>query len=352
MKSSRFLLVTLCCTAALLAAVAAFNAWHDPFQQYRLAAPGKAAFPRQLQRYINPGLAKNADYAFVITGSSLMENYSLGDVEQRCGLRAINLATSAISAFEQRKLLETALSHRKVQRVLMTLDFNSFAVAPDKSLPEITDPLPLYLYDRNPFNDVRYLLNADVSRRILTQSRTPVRSDADSAWRWDQDTSFGRKKALAGIDPSHINKNFKQGARTLPAMLASFEANIAALVAAHPDTEFNLVFPPYSVVVWADFAQRNQVEVSLEFKREVFARLAKYPHVRVHDTQWDARITHDLDLYTDIYHFHPSVNQRLLSLVCGGDNQYVMTATTTPLFLTRLREQVRTLDIRSIFSAQ
>lgn len=350
MKSSRFLWLTLGLSTILLVTVAAFTAWHDPFQQYRLAAAGQAQFPRQLQRYINPGLAKNADYEFVIAGSSLMENFSLREVNQRCGTKSINLATSAISAFEQRKLLETALTHKKVRRVLVTLDFNSFAVAPDKSLPEITDPLPTYLYDRNPFNDVHYLLNAGVVRRIL--ARGPARSESDSAWRWDQDTSFGRNKALTGIDPTNINKNFKQGSRTLPTMLASFEVNVLPLVRAHPETEFHFVFPPYSIVVWADFAQRKQVEVSLDFKRAVAERLAAFPHVRVHDMQWDARITHNLDLYSDIYHFHPSVNQHLLSLVCGGDNQYLMTAATTPMFMTRLQEQVRTLDLRAIFSAQ
>ncbi len=350
MKPVRFLSVTLGLCATLLAAVAAFNAWVDPFQQYRAATPGTASYPRALQRYINPGLAKNADYNFVITGSSLMENFSLNDVNQRCGMKSINLATSAISAFEQRKILETALTHRNVKRVLMTLDYNSFAVAPDKSLPEITDALPLYLYDRNPFNDVRYVLSRDVTHRSFAKLRGAHAGDGDQAWRWDHETTFGRKKALTGIDAANINKNFKQGQRNLTSMLASFDENMIGLIAANPNTEFNVVFPPYSIVVWADFEQRDQVNVSLEFKREVFQRLAHFPNARVFDMQWDARITHNLDLYTDIYHFHPSVNLQMLSLLCANESQFQMTEASTPAFIARLREQVRGLRLEEFFS--
>lgn len=71
----RFIFFVILGTALLLGLAAWFNFMVDPFQQYRLAKPEHVRFPRALQRYINPGLAKNADYDFVITGSSMMENY-------------------------------------------------------------------------------------------------------------------------------------------------------------------------------------------------------------------------------------------------------------------------------------
>lgn len=347
-RSSVFILVALAATAAALACVAAFNARIDPYQQYHLARPGEARYPRGLQRQIDPGLAKNADYDFVITGSSLMENYTLSQVDRACGAKSINLSLSAVSAFEQRKILEVALAHRAPRRVMMSLDYNSFAPPIDQSLPEVSEPLPLHLYDDNPLNDFRYLLSGTVTRRsldIYRGLRKPNEStDYERAWNWENEVSFSRQRALQNIEPANINRRFKQGQRSAARMRESFEANIAALVEAHPNTEFNLIFPPYSIMVWADFVQRGQLELSLDFKRYVVARLGKLANVRVFDLQWDEAITHNLDLYTDIYHYNPTINRLLLDSVCGAQQRYRATSATIDGFVRQLREQSLAID--------
>jgi hypothetical protein len=347
-----FIISAFVLTAAVLSVIAFLNWKVDPFQQYRLAPAYQARFPRALQRYINPGLAKNADYDFVITGSSLMENYDLSEVNRLCNVRSINLATSAISAFEERKILEVALRHRLPRRVVMTLDFNSFAPPADSSLPEIPDPLPLYLYDDKRFNDFRYLLNGTVTMRSLAILRG-VRignysTNFDRAWSWDHEVSFSRARALKDIDPANINRRFKQGPRTRERMYSSFDVNIAELVEKHPGTEFNLIFPAYSIVVWADFAQRGQLDVSLDFKRHVFQRLSALPNVRIFDLQWDREITHNLDLYSDIYHFNPSINRQMLASVCGNEPKYRVTEKKLDEFDAALRRQASEVDIRKM----
>lgn len=345
-----FIVGTFLLTASALAAVACLNWAVDPFQQYRLAPPDLARFPRALQRYINPGLARNADYDFVITGSSLMENYDLPDVNRLCNAKAINLATSAMAGFEQRKILEVALRHRAPKRVVMTLDFNSFAPPIESSLPEIADSLPYYLYDENRLNDFRYLVSGPVTMRSISILRgVPVgnySTDFNRAWSWDHEVTFSRVRALKDIDPKNINRRFKQGLRTAELMQASFEANIAAVIERHPDTEFNLVFPPYSIVVWADFVQRNQLDVSLAFKRHVFQRLQALPNTRIFDFQWDAGIIQDLDLYADIYHFSPTIGRRMLASVCGNDARYRVTSTNLGEFESALRQQAFDVDVQ------
>ncbi|MEP7155370.1 MAG: hypothetical protein ABI905_06330, partial [Betaproteobacteria bacterium] len=271
--------------------------------------------------------------------------------------KSVNLAMAAMSAFEQRKILEIALRHHHPHRVLMTLDFNSFAPPIDASLPDIPEPLPLYLYDDNRLNDFRYLISGPVTMRALAAA-TGVRignysTDANRAWSWDRETTFSRAKTMKDIDPADINKRFHQGPRNLEHMRASFEANIATLVVANPDTQFNFVFPPYSIVVWADFAQRKQLDVSLAFKRHVFERLRAMPNARIFDMQADASITHDLELYTDIYHFNPAINLRLLETACGGGDSgdsrnYRVTETSLPVFEKALRVQTYAVDVAAL----
>ncbi len=344
-----FILATLALTALSLAAIALLNWKIDPFQQYRLSNGDQARYPRALQRYINPGLAKNADYDFVITGSSLMENYDLAEVNRLCGAKSINLATSAMAGYEQRKILEVAIGHRAPRRIVMTLDFNSFAPPEDSSLPEIPDPLPLYLYEDNLLNDFRYLISGPVTMRTLSILRG-VRIGNDStdynrAWSWDHEVTFARARALKDIDPGNINRRFKQGPRTGERMRSSFETNIVALITQHPGTEFNLIFPPYSIVVWADFVQRAQLDVSLEFKRQVFQRTESLSNVRIFDLQWDRDIIQNLDLYSDIYHFNPAINRQMLGAVCGNDARYRVTARSLVDFEAELRRQVSQFDL-------
>jgi hypothetical protein len=277
-----------------------------------------------------------------------MENYDLAEVNGRCNAKSINLATSAMAGFEQRKILEVALRHRAPRRVVMTLDFNSFAPPVDSSLPEIPDPLPLYLYDDKPLNDFRYLINGPVTMRTLSILRGAhignYSTDFNRAWNWEQEVGFSRTRALKDIDPANINRRFKQGPRTSERMHASFDRNIAAIIEAHPDTEFNLIFPPYSIVVWADFVQRGQLEVSLEFKRYVFQRLKEMSNARIFDLQWDADIIQNLDLYADIYHFNPAINRQMLALVCGEDVRYRVTDKNLADFEGTLRRQAAHVD--------
>ena len=355
-RSATFILGTLALTTVSLAAVALLNWTVDPFQQYRLAPADQARFPRALQRYINPGLAKNADYDFVITGSSLMENYDLPEVNRLCGAKSINLSISAMAGFEQRRILDVALRHRAPRRVVMTLDFNSFAPPADSSLPEIPDPLPLYLYDDITWNDFRYLISGPVTMRTLSILRGVgsgnYSTDFNRAWNWEHEVTFSRARALKDIDPADINRRFKQGPRTVERMHANFDRNIATLIEQYPGTEFNLIFPPYSIMVWADFVQRGQLDVSLEFKRHVFKRLGALPNARIFDMQWDGEIIQNLDLYTDIYHFNPAINRRMLGMVCGKDSRYRVTDKNLDEFDASLRQQAFQPDIHRLFHRQ
>jgi len=50
----------------------------DPFQQYRKPWYNPY-FPPQIERYLNPGLAKNYDYDSILIGTSQVETFNLND---------------------------------------------------------------------------------------------------------------------------------------------------------------------------------------------------------------------------------------------------------------------------------
>ena len=317
----RFIRNSLIGAFALLAIAGSINYLVDPFQQYRAASRYAPRFYYSFQRWENPGIARNYAFDRAIVSSSFMENISGSEVDAAFGAgKTFNLSFSALTAYEARKLLEAVLAMGKVKQVIYNVDFNMFAGGTKRT--GIPDPLPLYLYDSWRWNDYPYVLSVATLRKsldiLLGRHEIGYREDRDNPWYWGDTAEFSVKSVVEHLDFKDLNKRFKQPDRTLDAMMKSFEENLAPLARDHPDTQFIFVWPPYSILVWADFRQRNQLDLSLEFKRRFVAALAKYPNVRIQDfqerTDW---ITH-LDEYRDMYHFSPKISSALVKEIAAG----------------------------------
>jgi hypothetical protein len=340
-EARRFATGVIAATLAFAIALGLFDFIVDPFDQYRLPAWYTPRYFRFYQRHQLPGLAKHAAYDRVVTGSSLMENVVSSEVDRLLGGRTINLACGALSAYEGRLLLETAFDARRIDNVILNLDFNAFSGSTtQRFLPE---PMPTYLYDRNPLNDLPYLLGATTLARsleiVLGLKSVAARSDPDRPWYWADQYEFSARAATRGLDAANLNRDFKQEPRSLDGMQASFEANVLPLVKAHPETRFDFLFAPYSILVWADFRQRGQLEVSLAFRRYVANALAAYPNARVFDFQDDEKVITDLSLYKDIYHYKPEISLGMIRAVRDGD------ARLTPQNVDARNERLRALAL-------
>ena len=337
----RWCAVVLAATAAALGVVAAVNATVDPFQQYHLASVRPPRFYALHHRWINPGIAKHAAYETALIGSSIMESTPNDLIARACGGPAVNLSMPAISAAEIRTMLDTVFAALAPRRVVVVLDFNAFAGGPDER-QDSAGPMPAYLYDRNVGNDLPYLLSGTVLRKsiadLLGRDGEPFRTDANAPWYWADRMRFGRDEVLRGLDLANLNARFRQPARTAAGMRASFEHNVLPLLRAHPETEFDLVWPPYSMLAWMDVSQRGQLDVTLDFKRYAVTAVEGIANVQVVDLQAHGEITTNLDLYMDIYHFAPTVNRWLVERTCAGSDR--VDGTRVESFARRLREQL------------
>ncbi len=343
-RARRYAQVLLLALVAFTGAVAVFNYVVDPFQQYRKPTWYEARYYRTLQRYVNPGMAKHYDYDTVITGSSMMENTRNSEVGKILNGKAINLAMGAMTAYELRQLLTTILASARAKHIILDLNFNAFAGSP--SMQVVTEPLPLYLYDKNPWNDVHYLLQAQTLGKsteiALGLNRGVYSTNSDQPWYWADHYEFSKGATLRGLDLSNINRNFGQSHRTLDGMRASFDANLLPLLRAHPEIRFSLVYPPWSALVWEDFRQRNQVDVSLAFKRSVFDAVRDLPNVALYDFQPRLDWVTNLDNYKDIYHFSPRISREMIEAIAKGDSR------VTPDTLPRSEAILRGLGTPSI----
>ncbi len=323
----------------------------DPFQQYRDASLYPPRYWRPFQRYITPGLAKRPDYTVALAGSSMLETLSNKEASAMLGGTAKNLCLSGSTAYETSLVLDLALRHAPVRRAMIDLNVNSFAGAVNSRA--VRDPLPEHLWDDKRLNDVRYLMAFDTGLRsldILVNRRggPEYSTDKDSPWSWTQRSSFSGKKVVAGLDPANINHKFRQPPRTIEEMMANFDVNLLPRIQANPKVHFDLVHPPYSILAWADFQQRGQVEVTLEFKRRVFERVKSLPNVTVHDFQ-SAAVIDDLNSYTDIYHYSHDVGSWMLRSMRDGTAK-VTEANLEPL-LAAQRTKAAQADAGKIIAA-
>lgn len=319
--AQRFIRNSLLAAAALLAIAGFVNFEVDPFQQFRVPARYEARFYRSFQRYENPGVARNYPFDRAIIASSFFENISGSETDRAFGYgKTQNLCDSAMTAYDGRKLAETALATGHVKEIIFNVDYNSFSGRPDQV--GYGDKLPLYLYDRTHWDDYPYVLSIATLRKSLDilagRKEEGYRTDADAPWYWADGVVFSAKNVIAELDVHDLNRRYKQPQRTLDGMMASFEANIVPLVRDHPKTTFIFTWPPYSILAWIDFRRRGQLDVSLEFKRRFFEALSKYPNVRIHDFQARTDWITDLDQYRDIYHFSPRISDALVADLGAG----------------------------------
>jgi len=316
----RFAFLVLGAALAMAAAVMAFNFAVDPFQQYRKAQRFPARFYPAWQRWENPGIARHYDYDRVITGSSLMENLLPADVDKVLGGKTINLSVSAQTAYDAGQLLRVALATGKPRQILMNLDYNAFSGDPQRS--GFTEPFPSFLYDDATWNDIPYLLGIGTTKKsletVLGLRWTRFNTDPARMWYWADGYQFFAAKAVQALDPANLNARFRQPARTLEGMQASFEANLVPLIEQNPGTKFTFVYAPYAILVWLDFEQRGQLEVTLAFREWLYERTRRFPNVEIFDFHAEPSIVLDLDHFTDIYHYSPKLSQGLLQAIAQG----------------------------------
>ena len=305
--------------AVTLLFVSVFNDVVDPFQQYRKATLYPMLFKKN-QRYINPGLAKTYDYESIIIGSSMTENFLIDKVEKILSFKkAIKFCISGGTAHEEYQTLSTAFRHRKINKVLYGLDIYAFRGTPDRDRHGVH--LPIYLYDDNIFNDYHYLLNIDTFKNSLQALAEPywnknnILYDYNHMWQWQHEFThaFGTEKVLKKWLASHgSSKKFQKDLWATDKLELSFNKNLLSLIQAHPETEFILFYPPYSVLTFHDWQKEGVLKSSIAFKRYIFDKIKRFDNVKLYDFQVAKEIITNLDNYRDYSHYHQKINTWML----------------------------------------
>ena len=345
MNAKRFFAAVLAAVLLILGGAAAFVAWVDPLHANRKMEEGDTALFVN-QRYEMPGLIRNQDYSAVVMGTSLVANFRASWFTEGLGQQTqkITFPDGWISEFDTALNLAYA-THPELNRVFFCLDPNILV----RSDSERTVELPQYLYNQNPLDDVEFYLNADsmiLALQTLKAKWNGEGTDLDSAYIWDGTVGFTKAQALASYPRPEVSDT------TLPEdhYKAVCDENLAVVtswIEEHPDTQFTIWFPPYSMLYWDKMTREGREEAMLWAVEYAVEKLLPYENVSVHCFLINYTTICDLYLYTDHIHCSAEVTKFMAQEMLAG--RWHFTEENYQLRLDELRQFVANYDYEAMF---
>ncbi len=321
-KAFRRLMAYLAGAGVCIAGFALFIFLIDPFYQYHDTWFG---LPVILENavYQTPGAARNLPCDSVIVGTSMTENFHVSWFDE-LGWDTLKLSYSGAHTDDLRAIL-TQVFDREKPPAHVVMDLNDYQLTTDAG--EVYVERPKYLYDRFLLNDAAYLCNKDafeMSVQRIEDKMNGRESNLDTAYVWEDEGLFGRRAAQdaarndrrIAMEKGEIDCDPEQ-------MLAVCDENLDNLtpfIEAHPETEFYVFYPPYSMLYWEVLHLNGTTEEMLEVYRHSIERLLAYENVRVYYFQAEREIISDLDNYRDAAHYKPEYNRYIFECIRDGRN--------------------------------
>lgn len=286
----------------------------DPFYHYhKPIKPLKAVLTQAEYQVI--GTLRTFDYDSLIAGSSMAENYNNKWFDETFDCTAIKAVKPGANTSDLMYLLEAAYEEKEIKNIFYTLDISALTTTIQQHF--VNEGMPLYLYNKNPLDDVKYLFNKHVIfEDIPYMIANSFIGDYDegNSFNWAQYKEFGTLH--------YIPTEEKQTEKSLDEYGKYVDFNIDKLenlVKAHPETNYYFMVPPYSSLWWYEAHMCGDLELNYYALDQAFTRLLPYENVEIHYFQTMEEIVSDLSLFMDLIHYHPDVNKTLVELIPDGE---------------------------------
>ena len=317
MKSKTWNVVVLGSVAGILGLVALANFIIDPYLHYR-KPEGGLEYPLKDERYINDGIARNFEYEAMITGTSMTQNFKASQMENLWQVPVIKTCYSGATFHEVNTSIRRALAYNPdLKYVLCSLDGSRTR---NNAYKDSYEGYPEYLYDKNPFNDVNYLLNKEVVTKtvaVLNYTRAGNKTTTmDDYGRWSQYQVFGKEAVESNLVPpqaaqedSFLTQEEEEKVRE------NITVNYLKTALEYPSVTFYFFLPPYSHYYWENLVKSGKLELQLRAEELAVSLLLEADNVRIHGFDDKTEITGNLDNYMDILHYGEWVNEDIMNWI-------------------------------------
>lgn len=294
----------------------------DPFYHYHKPWLGLKAVLND-KEYQCIGTLRNFDYDSLLVGSSVMENNDNSWYDSAYGIKSLKAIRSYGATADLCYLLDAAYESHDLKMVFYNIDPSALSADPVTTYE--STGCPMYLYDRNPFNDVKYLFNKDVLfEKIPYQVANSYIGDYNEnlSYNWAKWKEFGPHMALGlYYRPREVVEMMDE--KVYEKELLENIALLTKEVEAHPETQFMFFYPAYSMLWWDGIVRIGERDAYIYNEKAMTKALLQYDNVRIFCFQNEREVTTNLDYYMDSIHFSPEINRRMLDHMIAGE--YEMT---------------------------
>lgn len=333
--------------AAGLAVMAALVVYVDPFFQYHKPLDG---FPYKVDNQVsqNPGMARRLDYDSVLLGSSMTASFDLRWFGELLGLNTVKLSYNGAYPKDEANIMELIFEAKgdSVRTVFMAIDQAAFSA----DVETVKFPVPAYLYDENPFNNVQYVFNKDVLLNYVLKPLVDAteRTDWNQLYKpWWTDEYYTKANVLMYYEPACEAAEEMAPDAFLEGVKANLDVNICPYIEAHPETEFVFFYPPYSILYWNDVMREKSLGAMMEELRYMTKRLLAYDNVRMFCFQGNEEIVCDLNNYADYTHYHADVCRYIVECFQNGKEE--LTEENYEEVFAEIAERAKTYDYEGIY---
>lgn len=345
-KHKKWCKLTIGATIVILVLIAGVCVVVDPFFHYHTPLKN-LPYTLDNETYQNPGIARHFEYDSLITGSSMAQNFKTSTFKDVLGANAIKVCYSGGRSKDMNTIIEKALrSNPNLKTVYFGLDARMLKT---EDVNETRNPLPEYLYNRNPLDDVSYLFNKDVlfSRidlSVMGAMKGQKSTSFDEYSYWQKSQAFSQSAVMASLtDPNRAGVPDYSLDHALQIAEDNLRANFLPLIEAYPDTKFVIFSPPYSILYW----YQNYAEYELSILEYSIKALLKYDNIELFLFHNIPNLITNLYNYKDYTHYRADINAYMVD--CFKDGTHRISAENYRTELEKTRDLVLNFDFGLLF---
>lgn len=307
-------------TSILLFSVAFCTFLFDPFFQYHEPYFGlKKVFNNRDYQMI--GSIRHLSYDSVLVGSSVAENFNSSFIDENYNCQTLKIIRASGSCADLLHYLNIARQKQNLSNVFWCMDI--FALTAPTEVTVNSDDSLKYLHTDTVLDDATYLFNKDVLFQeiplYIASSVMNVNTDGH-AYDWSDGKEFSAKKAMSAYmipDRFVTEQDYTESLLLLEQNLE----NVLEEIHSHPETEYTILFPPYSMLYWHCGYTNGFGELYFMVLEKTLPSLVNCENVKVYYFQSEQEIICNLDYYMDMIHYRPEINQYMLDCVAQDSHR-------------------------------
>ncbi|MDO6487707.1 hypothetical protein Q4503_08350 [Colwellia sp. 6_MG-2023] len=316
----------------------------DPISISKVELVDKEFYIKEM-RFQAAGIINNTSFDSAIVGTSMAENFNVGEASELLGGGFVNLSLPGGLLKEREIILKYLLAEHDMKTIIISLD-GATDLQRNKGVPldawsylyndSYLDDLTLYTNSKYlPYVSCHSFFNNKVSAVVLGECpEEKTRKSIGELTEWQSLKSHNSR--FGGIDKWERYKNNAQVKVSIDSIIEAelildkklnrmtnvdglydyeqFSRYILPLVRNHPNTKFILFFPAYSLAKYAIDYQTNRDEFDdyKAFVKKVALNSDNYENI---DLYWfnDHDFVEDISNYKDLTHYSAEFNSIFLN---------------------------------------